>query len=358
MGNLESPYVTATRRTLTEAGLASCSAKLLPARSVILSSRAPIGYVVINEVPMATNQGCKGLIPGPKVLAEFLRYALLASVEELNALGTGTTFKEVSGSKVKDFCIPLPPLEEQKRIVAKLDEISALARLLARNAASRLKEARELRVKQLVEAFAGHELQTCLADVATITKGVSYTSSQLRETGRIMVNLRNVAKGGGFRPEGNKFFEGEAQDVRVLQGGELLIAYTDLTKEREILGCPVIVPRTSEYVGAVFSMDLGRISPDQAVLSTEFLAYWLQSPPARAYMRSNASGATVMHLRTASVPAMQIPLPPLEEQKRIVAQMDEITALVNRLEDTYNALLSEVEHLRKAAVTELLAGEA
>jgi type I restriction enzyme S subunit len=320
-----------------------------------------LGKVALADRVVTTNQQINALVPDlTKVSAEYATY-LFASERFRAAMieaSTTTTVTLLNKSKLSEIRVPLPSLEEQRRIVAKLDEISALARSLARNAASRLKEARELRVQQLVAAFSGYELRTCLADVATITKGVSYTSSQLRETGRVMVNLKNVAKGGGFRPEGNKFFDGEAQDERVLQGGELLIAYTDLTKEREILGCPVIVPRTSEYVGAVFSMDLGRISPDPAHLSTEFLAYWLQSPPARAYMKSNASGATVMHLRTASVPAMQIPLPPLEEQKKIVTRLDEVMALVHRLESTHESLLSEIEHLRRAAVAELLAGKA
>ncbi len=194
-----------------------------------------------------------------------------------------------------------------------------------------------------------------LGEIASITKGVSYKSSELRDTGRVMVNLKNVAKGGGFRPEGNKFFAGEAQGDRVLRGGDLLIAYTDLTKEREILGCPVMVPSTPEYVGAVFSMDLGRISPDPNVISTEFLAYWLQSPQARAYMRSNASGATVMHLRTASVPAMEIPLPSLDEQRRIVAKLDEASKLCSAISTVNADLEVEARSLRTVVIDAAIA---
>ena len=63
MGGLDSPFLSISRRTLSDKGLASCSATLVPPKTVILSSRAPIGHLVINEVPMATNQGCKSLIP-------------------------------------------------------------------------------------------------------------------------------------------------------------------------------------------------------------------------------------------------------------------------------------------------------
>ena len=63
MDNRSSPYVSDTKRKITDLGLCDSSAQMLPPNSVILSSRAPIGHLVINIEPMATNQGCKGLIP-------------------------------------------------------------------------------------------------------------------------------------------------------------------------------------------------------------------------------------------------------------------------------------------------------
>jgi type I restriction enzyme S subunit len=84
MGRLASPYVGDTARKLTDLGLRDSSATLLPAGSVILSSRAPIGHLVINTVPMATNQGCKGLVPRNGLNSKFLYYYLLANVELLD----------------------------------------------------------------------------------------------------------------------------------------------------------------------------------------------------------------------------------------------------------------------------------
>ena len=122
MGKRQSPFVKNTERKISGAGLKNSSAKLLPVNSVILSSRAPIGHLVINKEPMAFNQGCKGMIPNSNLFYKFLFYYLFYNVDLLNSLGTGATFKELSGSKLKDVSIPLPPLPEQKRIVAVLDE--------------------------------------------------------------------------------------------------------------------------------------------------------------------------------------------------------------------------------------------
>jgi type I restriction enzyme S subunit len=121
MGKRKSPYVDSTARTLSDSGLQS-SANLIPANSVIMSSRAPIGHLVINTVPMAFNQGCKGLVPKANELNyKYLYYFLLHNVEYLNSLGTGATFKELSSGKLKDVDIPVPSLNLQKRIVAILD---------------------------------------------------------------------------------------------------------------------------------------------------------------------------------------------------------------------------------------------
>lgn len=130
MGGLDSPFLSKTRRTLTDQGLAACSASLAPEKSVILSSRAPIGHLIINEVPMATNQGCKTLVPSRSLNFKFLYYFLKANVPLLDSLGTGATFRELSAGKLKEVTIPVPPLAEQQRIVAKLDETRSLTRQL------------------------------------------------------------------------------------------------------------------------------------------------------------------------------------------------------------------------------------
>ena len=121
MGRRLSPYVNDTERKITELGLRNSSARMLPPYSVILSSRAPIGHLVINTEPMATNQGCKGLIPSSQLQHKFLYYYLSSNVDLLNSLGTGATFRELSGNKLKDVTIPVPPLSEQKHIELILD---------------------------------------------------------------------------------------------------------------------------------------------------------------------------------------------------------------------------------------------
>jgi type I restriction enzyme S subunit len=127
LSGLRSHYISDTPRKLTQRGLESCSASVLPAKSVLFSSRAPIGNVAINTVPMATNQGFKSFIPKPDTIDhKFLFHWLRANRSHIESLGNGATFKEVSKATVSKIKILLPPLPEQRRIAAILDEADAL----------------------------------------------------------------------------------------------------------------------------------------------------------------------------------------------------------------------------------------
>ena len=127
LSDLEGAHIADTPRKLTKEGLASCAADVLPAGSVLFSSRAPIGHVALNTVPMATNQGFKSFIPKPELLdAKFLYHWLRWNRKYLESLGNGATFKEVSKAVVSRIEILLPPLPEQRRNAEVLDRAEAL----------------------------------------------------------------------------------------------------------------------------------------------------------------------------------------------------------------------------------------
>ena len=123
LSNFQDRYIEKGERNITQEGLDSCSAQLLPANTVLFSSRAPIGYVAIAKNPIATNQGFKSIIPNEKVDSLFLYYILKYNKDRIEAMGSGTTFKEVSGAVMKNVEIPLPSLEEQRRIAGILGAI-------------------------------------------------------------------------------------------------------------------------------------------------------------------------------------------------------------------------------------------
>ena len=127
LSELGQKHLSDTPRKITRAGLESCSAKMIPAQSVLFSSRAPIGLVAINTLPVCTNQGFKSLVPCMElVVPDFLFWWLKAHEKHIQSKGRGATFKEVSKKIVENLKIPLPPLAEQKRIAGILDAADAL----------------------------------------------------------------------------------------------------------------------------------------------------------------------------------------------------------------------------------------
>lgn len=113
---------------ISDEGFKSCSAQMLPKNSILVTSRAPIGNIAIAGREMCTNQGFKSLVPGPEVDTNYLYHCMVFYSPRLQALGNGATFKEVSKKIVENFKIPLPPLNEQKRIAAILDKADGLRR--------------------------------------------------------------------------------------------------------------------------------------------------------------------------------------------------------------------------------------
>lgn len=118
-------YISKGSRMITNLGLQKSSTQLLPKGSVIFSSRAPIGYTVIADNDICTNQGFKSTIPYLMNMNKYIYWVLKALVPRISENASGTTFKEISGSQLSIEIIPLPPLAEQERIVTKLDELMA-----------------------------------------------------------------------------------------------------------------------------------------------------------------------------------------------------------------------------------------
>lgn len=124
LSGLKGSSISDTIRKITLEGLNSCSARLIPNESIILSSRAPIGYVAVMKDEMACNQGCKALIPKkPKEVDPlYFYYLLLTSEKELNNLGSGSTFKELSKTKLEEFVIEVHDINEQREIAQVLEQ--------------------------------------------------------------------------------------------------------------------------------------------------------------------------------------------------------------------------------------------
>ena len=123
MKNVKGIYVERGERNISDEGLKNSSARLIPAGSILYSSRAPIGYIAIAKNPISTNQGFKSVVLIKDEMNLFLYYELIQKTPEIISRASGTTFKEISGTDFGRTIVAIPPLEEQKRIVNKVNKI-------------------------------------------------------------------------------------------------------------------------------------------------------------------------------------------------------------------------------------------
>ena len=225
---------------------------------------------------MATNQGCKGLIPGSQLYYKFLYYYLSSIVDLLNSLGTGATFKELSGGRLKEVTIPIPPLPEQQRIVGILDEAFQGIATARADAEKNLQNARALFESHLQSVFAD-AWRTCelvrLSDLATDITDGDHLPPPKAPTGVPFITIGNILKETRQIDFGDTFMVPRAyfdalKPHKKPRIGDVLYTVTGS------FGIPVIVRENTEFC---FQRHIGLIRPKPDTESA-WLYYLLLSP--------------------------------------------------------------------------------
>jgi type I restriction enzyme S subunit len=120
LSSFNNRYILRGERNITTVGLNSCSTQLLPKNTVLFSSRAPIGYIAIAANEVCTNQGFKSVIPNKNIDPLFLFYLLTYNKEKIKSMGSGTTFKEISGKTMKNIVVRIPFDTNIQKIIASI----------------------------------------------------------------------------------------------------------------------------------------------------------------------------------------------------------------------------------------------
>ena len=351
MGKRATPYVSVTQRKLTDVGLQKCSATLVPPFSVIMSTRAPIGHLVINEETMAFNQGCRGLIPSEKLNHKFLYYFLLSNVDLLNELGTGATFKELSAGKLKSVMIPAPPLPEQKRIVAILEEAFAGIATATANAEKNLQNARELFENHLQSVFINKSeewVEKKLGEVYDVRDG-THDSPKYQSTGYALITSKNLKRDGLNFDKVKYISEKDYLKINersAVHKGDVLFAMIGT------IGNPIVVEVEPDF--AIKNVALFKVTDKD---DSYFLKYYLQTDYAISKMQSEAKGTTQKFVGLGYLRGFPIAVPPLQVQQVIVAKLNALSAETNRLETIYQKKLDDLVELKRSILQKAFAGE-
>lgn len=156
LGKLDSWVIVDSARKLSDAAVAEVGLPLVPAGSVVMSSRAPIGHLAIAGRDLRTNQGCKSFACSERIDPEFLFLTLRHRMNEIRALGSGATFVEVSKSVLEGFDIHIPDVEAQRLIAARLKNQLAAVHSARKSARAQLEEIERLPARLLARAFEFH----------------------------------------------------------------------------------------------------------------------------------------------------------------------------------------------------------
>ena len=352
MWKLEDIYVSDTFRKITEQWLKNSSAKIFPQNSIILSSRAPIWHLAINTVPMCTNQGCKWLIPWKDLDAKYSYYFLLNSVDLLNSLWTGTTFKELSSTKLKEIQIPLPPLSTQASIVARLDSAMSEIDEARRQVESALASVREVWESTLESVFVGGGEwweEKRLREIATFRNWMNFTKWSKWEKLKI-VGVKDFQKNFWIPFENleSVIIDGKLNEIDILKKGDILAVRSN--------GNPALIGRTilawPTWDNICHSGFTIRIRINRESISPVYLCHFLKTQKAKSELIESGTGINIKSLNQQALSILLIPFPPLPEQSRIVAHLDAVRAETESLERLYREKLASLDELRRSVLAE------
>ena len=335
LGKLKMPTVNDTPRKITRLGLEKSSAKILPEKSIILSTRAPIGHLAINETPMSTNQGCRGIVPSKKLDTWYLYYFLKKNVKLLDSLGTGATFKELSTKALAGIKIPLPPLPEQQRIVSILDEAFAAIAKAKANAERCLSLSKALFESYLQRMFENGDWET--KTINQISKNLNSKRVPITKNKRKCGNIPYYGASGIVDYVANYLFDEDL--LCVSEDGANLLART--------------YPIAFSISGKSWVNNHAHVLKFSNIDTQKFVEVYINSIRIDDYV----SGMAQPKLNQAMLNKIPIPLPSLKNQQNIVRQLDALRAETQKLEVVYQKKIADLEELKKSILHKAFAGE-
>jgi type I restriction enzyme S subunit len=338
LSRLDSRFIINTERKITDKGLKNCSAVLIPANSLVMSSRAPIGYLAINKVPVATNQGCKTMTPNKDIDVQYLYYYLDRNIDLVKRLGTGSTFAEVGRSAVESVEVLVPTLLEQKKIAEILssvdDEIKKTEEIIS--ATEKLNKG----LMQNLFSFRNKAdvRKLALKDIGKVAMCKRVFKKETLSSGEIP-----FYKIGTFGKKPDAFISQKLYDTYRSK-------FSFPKKGDVLLSASGTIGRKVRYDGkpAYFQdSNIIWLEHDESKVLNDFLFYLYDS------IEWQTEGSTIKRLYNDLFLKKIIPVPPIAEQKRVVEILSSLEEkiLVNK------KIKSKLLLLKKGLMQDLLTGK-
>ncbi|KAB2908720.1 MAG: hypothetical protein F9K40_04185 [Kofleriaceae bacterium] len=367
-----------TDEYVTEEGLANSAARWLPKDTVCLSRTASVGYVTRLGRPMATSQDFVNWICGEALEPSYLMYALMAEGKHIREFGKGSTHTTIYFPEVLAFHVALPPLAEQRRIVAKVDELLAEVNAAKERLAKVPAILKRFRQAVLAAACAGKlteewhpsgelssessspsvdldavpelpELPTewRLATIGEVADSIRYGCNEKADSdarGIPMLRMGNIQEGRVDLADLKFVRRAVATDDFRVRRGDLLF---NRTNSPELVGKAAVYDHDGE---AIFASYLVRVRLNAALAVPEYVEAWIMSPWGRAWARHvRTDGVSQSNINATKLAEMPLPLPGLDEQREIVRRL---RGLLQAMHETGEQ--AEAAHIRVANATQAI----
>ena len=359
-------YISHGARDLTTLGYSSCSAKLMPKGTILFSSRAPIGYVAIAANEIATNQGFKSFAFPSDIFPDYAYYFLRNIRHIAEEMGTGTTFKEISGSSAKTLPFVLVPFAEQKIIAEKLDTLLAQVE----STKARLEQIPQIlkRFRQAVlhVAVSGKLTEKWRLENATLENSYEWKIQSLSDLGVLargkskhrprndprlfgdkypFIQTGEVANSSGRIKGANKFYsEFGLSQSKLFPKDTLCITIAANIADTAILEIEACFP--DSVVGFISDRNKSHVS---------FVKYLIDVNKDNLEAFAPATAQKNINLKVLN--ELKLPIPDIKEQHEIVRRVEQLFAYADTIEKQVNNALARVNNLTQSILAKAFRGE-
>ncbi len=355
-------YIHGASDNLSEEG--ASVARILPPGSILISCIGNLGKIAVNSIPVACNQQINAIKPNDKAIPAFMFYQVLSPEfnERLHSLASGTTIPIVNKSKFNSISVCIPPISEQKRIVAILDEAFAGISLAVTNTEKNLANARELFESYLNNLFTQKDDDREITELGNIIDVLTdYHANgsykilkqhvELKETEDFAWMVRSTDFEKNFKNDKRYISESAYSYLKKSQlfGGEIIMSKIGNA------GKVYFMPSTGRPCSLAMNLFLIRLNGER--VSNEYVYRYLNSKSGKAQIAPMLNGAATQTITKDSVRSILIPLPAKDIQIKILRELELLEEKTGLLESIYQQKLTALNELKQSILQKAFSGQ-
>lgn len=344
----------------------------MPENTVLLSSRAPIGYVAIAANDICTNQGFKSFLPSIYFLPKYLYWFFKGNQSMLQQYASGTTFLELSSKRASEIRFPIAPLSEQHRLVARIESLFAKLDAAREQAQSVLDSHENRKAALLHDAFAGkltakwRDGQSTMISswkpisfedcIEKMQNGLSKRKGDAGEYVNVL-RLTNIAPEGlSFQDMRKILLTSDEKEKYKLAPEDVLMVRVNGSKDN--VGKQLYIDKKDADNQLTFCDHLIRIHYNEQLVAPRFMVYFSHTMQYKSYVEKNmVSSAGQNTISRKGMKNLSLMLPSLPEQQQIVRILDCLLAREQRARQAAEETLAAIDRMKQAILARAFRGE-